>query len=68
MTGAPVDDGAFESAPRGHRALAAGVDDAGEQGHDPRADLDAGAQTELVQDHPGGRFFFLSYLSGSEYP
>ena len=33
-------------------ALAAGVDDAGEQGHHPRADLGAGTQTELAQDHP----------------
>ena len=32
--------------------LAAGVDDAGEQGENPRADWGAGAQTELAQDDP----------------
>ena len=44
--------GAFESAPGSVAALAAGVDDAGEQGHDPRADRGTGAQAELAQDHP----------------
>ena len=48
LAGAPASDGAFEIAPRGLAALAAGIDDAGEQGHHPRSDPGAGPQTELA--------------------
>ena len=50
--GTPVGNRGLQIKPRRVPALAAGVDDAGEQGENPRAGGGSGAVTELAQDHP----------------